>query len=235
MNNIAQLSINLDMQDNLSIDNLVIGEKFYFIKKNKFSSEGQIVNKYENCFAVSIFCGQSNYNPVAVNEKVDFIITTKSEAFNCSSQVLGCKLEDGFQLAVLTMPVITNKIERRKHPRIQLVTSVDYFNLPISSKYTSINQVPAIYFKKMKKTFTIDISKSGINIVTYKEKDTSKDAIITLVLDEKIDILASVVRVDFDEINNNCKTAFEFKHIKNDKWDILNKFLDEKSNSLQQK
>ena len=232
MNNIDQLSIKLDKQDNLDIDNLVIGEKFYFIKQNKFSSEGQIVNKYENCFAVSIFCSQSNYNPVAVNEKVHFIIATKSQAFNCSSHVLGCKIEDGFQLAVLTMPEITTKIERRKHPRIPLVMSVDYYNLPASTNYNSINQVPSLYFKKMKKTFTIDISNSGIKIVTYKEKNPSKDAIISLVIGEKIDILASVVRVDFDEINNNCKTAFEFKDINKDKWDILNKFLDEKLKSI---
>ena len=84
----------------------------------------------------------------------------------------------------------------------------------------------------MKKTFTVDISKSGINIITYQEKETPKDAIISLVLGEKIDILASVVRVCFDEINNNCKTAFEFKHIENDKWELLNKFLDEKLKSL---
>ena len=232
MNTIVQLSTKLDKQDNLSIDNLVIGEKFYFIRENNISSEGQIVTKYENCFAISIFSGQANYKPVSVNEKVQFIIANKNVAFNCSSQVLGCKLEDGFQLAVLTIPTITNKIERRKHPRIQLVTSVDYFNLPTFTQYNSINQVPSMYFKKMKKTFTIDISKSGINIITYKEKDPSKDAIISLVIGEKIDILASVVRVDFDEINNNCKTAFEFKYIEKDKWKILNKFLDEKSKSI---
>ena len=79
MNTKEQLSTKLDKQDNLSIDNLVIGEKFYFIRKNHISYEGQIVNKYENCFAISIFSGQANYKPVAVNEKVHFIIANKSE------------------------------------------------------------------------------------------------------------------------------------------------------------
>ena len=232
MNTIEQLSAKLDKHDNLSIDNLIIGEKFYFIREHNISSEGQIVTRYENCFAISIFASQANYKPVCVNEKVHFIIANKSTAFNCSSIVLGCKLEDGFQLAVLTIPEVTTKIERRKHPRIQLVTSVDYFNLPTSAQYNSISQVPSMYFKKMKKTFTIDISKSGINIITYKEKDISKDALISLVIGEKIDILASVIRVDFDEIANNCKTALEFKYIEKDKWELLNKFLDEKSKSI---
>lgn len=225
---IEQDSKKIDDIDILSLNNLTVGEKFYFIRENSISSEGQIVTKYENCFAVSIFSGQANYKPVSVNEKVNFLIANKNSAFNCSSQVLGCKLEDGFQLAVLSIPEITNKIERRKHPRLQLVTSVDYYNLPSLTSYKSINQVPALYFKKMKKTFTVDISKSGINIVTYKEDIIPKEGIISLPLHEKIDILASIIRIDTDEATNNCKTAYEFRDIKKDKWDILNKFIDEK-------
>ena len=232
MSTIDQSSIKLDKQDNLNIDNLVVGEKFYFIKKNRFSSEGQIVNKYENCFAVSIFCSQSHYNPVFVNEQVHFIIATKSQAFNCSSRVLGCKVEDGFQLAVLTMPEIRTKIERRKDARIPLVMSVDYYNLPSSANYNYINQVPSMYFKKMKKTFTIDLSKNGIKMITYAEKTPFKDVIISLTIGDKIDILASMVRSDFDKINSNYKTAFEFKYIEKDKWTLLNKFIDEKSKNI---
>lgn len=227
---IEQSANKIDSIDLLNLNELVVGEKFYFIKEHSISSEGQIVTKYENCFAVSIFSGQPNYKPVTVNETVKFIIANKDSAFNCSSQVLGCKLEDGFQLAVLSVPEITNKIERRRHPRVQIVTGVDYYNLPPSADYKTINQVPALYFKKMKKTFTIDISKSGISIVTYKEDIVPKDGIISLLLEEKLDILASVVRVDFDKENNNCKTAYEFKDIKKDKWDILNKFIDDKLN-----
>lgn len=218
----------IDAIDKLSLDDLAVGEKFYFINEGNISSEGQIVTKYDNCFAVSIFTGQANYKPVTVNEQVNFIIANKSSAFNCSSKVLGCKLEDGFQLAVLNIPDITNKIERRKHPRLQLVTAVDYYNLPSATSYKSINQIPALYFKKMKKTFTVDISKSGINIVTYKEDIIPKEGIISLSLNEKIDILASIIRIDFDETKNSYKTAYEFKDIKKDKWDILNKFIDEK-------
>lgn len=218
----------IDDIDKLSLNNLTVGEKFYFIKEGNISSEGQIVTKYDNCFAVSIFSGQTNYKPVTVNEQVNFLIANKSSAFNCSSQVLGCKLEDGFQLAVLSIPEITNKIERRKAPRLQLVTAVDYYNLPSTTSYKSISQIPALYFKKMKKTFTVDISKSGINIVTYKEDIVPKEGIISLTLEEKIDILASIIRTDFDQISNSYKTAYEFKDIKNEKRNILNKFIDEK-------
>jgi c-di-GMP-binding flagellar brake protein YcgR len=84
----------------------------------------------------------------------------------------------------------------------------------------------------MKKTFTIDLSSTGIKIVTYKESDSPKNAILSLFIEEKIDILASIVRVDFDEINNDYKTAFEFKDMDKNKWTLLNKFLDEKSKNL---
>jgi len=222
----------MNTMDNFNIDDLVIGEKVYFINKNKLSSEGQIVNRYENHFAISIFAGQDNYTPVTINEEVHYLIVHKDQAFNCSSQVLGCKLEDGFQLAVLTIPQITNKIERRKQPRIPLVMSVAYFNLPEFTQYNFITQVPSVYFKKMRKTFTIDISSTGIKIVTYKENDAPKNAIISLFIEEKIDILASIIRVDFDEINNDYKTAFEFRDMDKDKRIMLNKFLDEKSKTL---
>ena len=215
-----------------SIDKLIIGEKFYFINNNKISSEGQIVNLYETCFAISIFSGQGNYHPVTINEKVKFIIVSKNQAYNCSSQVLGCKLEDGFQLAVLTIPEVTNTIERRREPRVPVVMSVDYFHLPEFAHYNFITQVPSVYFKKMKKTFTIDISSTGIKIVTYKEKDSPQHAIISLFLEDKIDILASVVRVDFDEISNSYKTAFEFKDMDKSKRKLLNDFLQEKTKGL---
>lgn len=52
---IEQSLTQIDATDNLSLDNLIVGDKFYFIKENSISSEGQIVTKYENCFAVSIF------------------------------------------------------------------------------------------------------------------------------------------------------------------------------------
>ena len=218
--------------DDFSIDKLVIGEKFYFVNKNILSSEGQIVNRYENCFAVSIFIGQDNYNPVAINENVRYIIVSKNQAFNCSSKVLGCKIEDGFQLSVLTLPIIISTIERRTQPRVPLVMSVDYFHLPEFTQYNFITQVPSVYFKKMKKTFTIDISSTGIKIVTYKENDSPKHTILSLFINDKIDILASIVRVEFDQINNNYKTAFEFKDMDKIKRNMLNKFLEEKSKNL---
>jgi c-di-GMP-binding flagellar brake protein YcgR len=233
MDNLSKILNNMSSSiNNFNIDTLIIGEKVYFINKNKLSSEGQVVNRYENCFAISILVGQDNYIPVTINETVHYLIVHKDQAFNCSSQVLGCKLEDGFQLAVLSIPHITNKIERRKQPRLPLVMSIDYFNLPEFTQYNFITQVPSVYFKKMKKTFTIDLSSTGIKIVTYKESDSPKNAILSLFIEEKIDILASIVRVDFDEINNDYKTAFEFKDMDKNKWTLLNKFLDEKSKNL---
>lgn len=220
-----QDSKKIDAIDKLSLNDLTVGEKFYFIKEGNISSEGQIVTKYDNCFAVSIFSGQTNYKPVTVNEQVNFIIANKSSAFNCSAQVLQCTLEDGFQLAVLTIPTITNKIERRVHARVEIVMPVYYFNLPSFTQYNYINEVPKTYFDEMKKTFTVDISNNGIKIITYKEKNYSKNAIISLDIGERIDILASVVRIDFDKINKTYKTAFEFKDLDKDKWEVLKNFL----------
>lgn len=220
MDTIAQ-----DNYDNLDINNLAIGKKFYLIVENQIFCEAQIFNKSDNSLSISIFTGQANYKPLVVNKKVQFIITHENLAFNCSSQVLECMLEDGFQLAVLTIPKVTNKIERRMHPRIELIMPVYYFNLPTFTQYNYINEVPQVYFDEMKKTFTIDISNNGIKIITYKEKSPSKNAIISLDIGERIHILASVVRIDFDKTNNTYKTSFEFKDIDKNKWELLKNFL----------
>lgn len=232
MNNNENTSSEIDQKSSYDIDDLVIGDNFFFIKENSISYQGQIVNKYENHFAVSIFCGQPNYSSLDVNETVQFIIATKNSAFKCTSTVLGCTLEDGFQLAVLTIPEIITKIERRIHKRIPIVLPVSYYIFPKLTKYASIKQVSAIYFNKMKKTTSIDISNNGIKIITDSEITPSSNAIISLNIGEKIDILASVVRVDFDQLNNEYKTAFEFKDMDKNKQEILDNFLNDKLNDI---
>ena len=183
---------------------------------------------YENCFAVNIFTGQNSYRPINAKEKIKFIIASRSKAFNCSSSVLGCKLGDKFELALLTIPEVVNSIERRRYPRVQVVMPAEYYMLPTGIEYNVIDDVSLVYHRQMKKTFTVDISGNGIKLITYDDRSDSKNALISLYIEEEIKILCSVVRREIDEKNNKCKTAFQFKDIDNTKWNIINKFVNER-------
>lgn len=213
---------------NLTKGDLLIGEKIHFIIDNKSFFEGHITNIYENCFAVNIFTGQNSYRPINAKEKIKFIIVSRSEAFNCSSSVLGCKLGDKFEIALLTMPEVVNSIERRRYPRVQVVMPAEYYMLPTGVEYNVIDDVSLAYHRQMKKTFTVDISGNGIKLITYDNNSDSEYALISLHIEEEIKILCSVVRREIDEKNNKCKTAFQFKDIDNTKWNIINKFVNER-------
>lgn len=80
----------------------------------------------------------------------------------------------------------------------------------------------------MKKSFTVDLSANGIKLITYDEEISSKQALVSLFIKEQINILCSVVRVDYDEASKTYQTAMQFKDLDNNKWQYINKFVHEK-------
>lgn len=212
----------------LNKDYLSIGEEIHFIIDNKSFFQGTVTNLYEGCFAVSISTGQDMYQPIDSKQKIKFIVVSRNEAHTCSADVLGCKVGDAFEIVLLSFPDVENSIERRQYPRAQVVMVAEYCILPIGSGYKSIIEVPASYYRKMKKTFTVDISGNGIKLITYEDKNDSEDAVVSLFIEEEIRILCSVVRREVDEATGKAKTAFQFKDIDKEKWNILNKFVNDK-------
>ncbi|MBV7272236.1 PilZ domain-containing protein [Clostridiaceae bacterium UIB06] len=212
----------------LSKDYLSIGEEIHFVINNKNFFEGTVTNLYENCFAVSISTRQDMYKPIEAKQKIRFILVSRNEAHTCSSDVLGCKLGDAYEIVLLSFPEIENSIERRKYPRVQVVMAAEYCMLPLGIEYKTISEVPAAYYRKMKKTFTVDISGNGIKIITYEDGNDSESAVLSLFIDEEIRILCSVIRREFDEVTKKAKTAFQFKDIDKVKWKILDKFVNDK-------
>lgn len=212
----------------LSKDYLSIGEEVHFIIDNKNFFEGTVTNLYENCFAVSVSTGQDMYKPIESKQKIRFIVVSRNEAHTCSADVLGCKLGDAYEIVLLSFPEIENSIERRQYPRAQVVMAAEYCMLPLGVEYKAITEVPAAYYRRMKKTFTVDISGNGIKIITYEDESDSENALISLFIDEEIRILCSVVRREFDEASGKAKTAFQFKDIDKEKWKLLDKFVNDK-------
>lgn len=204
--------------------NIYKGLKIEFINNKKFF-QGIVIKVYDNCFAVNVPVHQENYSALKLDDNADYLVAYKDRAFKCQSKILGCSLGDEFSLLIIDNPNILNSIERRRYPRIKTVMDVGYYFINDNLEYKKIEEVPKAYFSKQKKTFSIDLSSNGIRIVTYGDSTVPKYALISISIKEKIDILCSIVRSDYDELNKNYKTAMHFEDLDNNKWQHINEFV----------
>ncbi|MBC2581304.1 PilZ domain-containing protein [Clostridium sp. DJ247] len=92
-------------------------------------------------------------------------------------------------------------------------------------KNEKFEDIPRAYFRKLRKTFTVDLSANGIRIITYEDKIMSKYALISLFIKEQIYILCSVVRTNYDDISKSYQTAMQFIDLNNNKWQYINEFV----------
>ncbi|NMM61227.1 PilZ domain-containing protein [Clostridium sp. P21] len=213
--------------DRLALKNLSLFEQMQFIINNELY-DGKILKKYDECLAIKVHILQNNYTPFQVNDNAKYILVSESEALRCNSRVLGSKIEGNYNIVLLETPEIINKIERRQSPRIKIVKDIEYYFLPSKAEIKSISEISSTYYSKLKKSFTIDLSIGGVSLVTYESNLDSRNAIITLHLDEDINALCNVIRVEQNTNNCNYKTALQFKEIDNSKLRLINDFVNRK-------
>ena len=211
----------------IETNKLFEGQKVQFIKNANFI-EGTIVKIYDECFAVNIIIESNNYLNIKLEEVADYLLAYKDMAYRCNSKILGCKIGDKTELLLMDMPNILNGIERRQYPRVKVIMDIEYCFISDNVKCDKLEDIPRGYIKKMKKSFTVDLSANGIKLITYDEEISSKQALVSLFIKEQINILCSVVRVDYDEASKTYQTAMQFKDLNNNKWQYINKFVHEK-------
>lgn len=210
--------------EKLVLKSLSLFEQMQFISAKKFY-DGTILKKYNECLAIKVCILQDNYVPFKVNEQVNYILASESEALRCTSKVIGSKLDSNYNIILLDTPTLINKIERRQYPRLKVIKDIEYYFLPSKAEISNLNEVSASYYSKLKKSFTIDLSTGGICLVTYESNFDSKEAIITLHLDEDINALCTVIRVEENDGNSNYKTALKFKLIDQNKLKLINDYV----------
>ncbi|WP_242859835.1 PilZ domain-containing protein [Clostridium drakei] len=210
--------------DKLVLKNLSLFEQMQFIIKKEFY-DGIILKKYDECLAIRVSTLQDNYVPFEVNEQASYILASESEALRCTSKVIGSKLDSNYNIILLEAPTLINKIERREHPRLKVIKDIEYYFLPSKAEISNLNEISASYYAKLKKSFTIDLSTGGVCLVTYESNFDSKEAIVTLHLDEKINALCTVIRVEENDNGSNYKTALKFKLIDQSNLKIINDYV----------
>ncbi|MDP4144530.1 MAG: PilZ domain-containing protein [Bacillota bacterium] len=212
----------------LNINDLKTDQKIHFISNNNKFFDGVIKSIHEGFFVVQISTIQENYNLISAGQQVDFIVANDLKAYRCHSKVLNCKVGDNLQAALMETPETVNVIERRQYKRIQCVLEVSYYILPDNQKYTKLEQVPSMLFKKMKRTFTVDISGGGVKLISYDNAITAQFVLVSIKLNTEIFAISSVVRVE--DNTKNCKLALKYECIKEeDRRQILD-YVQKRSN-----
>ena len=103
--------------------------------------------------------------------------------------------------------------------------------MPEKNTYERISKVESIWLKKMKRSFTVDISAGGISLITYEKQTKEKQAVVSFNLNgEKILALCNVVRIE--EISKNKKTAMKYVDIKKEHVQLIDSYVLEKTKEV---
>ncbi|MDP4089085.1 MAG: PilZ domain-containing protein [Bacillota bacterium] len=206
------------------------GDPVNFINFNRTIFLGVMKKVYKGCLAVAVEIHQENYRRIGEKEFVEFILAFKQKAYRCMAQVVGNASSGGLQILLLNSPKIVASLERRQFRRLQTIMDIDYCFLPISSRYESLSKIEHLWFKKLKRSFTVDISAGGVCLITYEDNVIEQQAIVSMnIKEQQVTTLCSVVRIESAGDNKNQKTALKYidadrKHIQ-----LIDSFVLEKA------
>lgn len=199
---------------NFNLGQLEINKKILLVNDKNFF-EGTIIKLYENYMGVQIPTDQANFKIINKNQSIEFLLVYDEEAYRCRSKVLGCISEDRSQLVLLEQPEIINKIERRQNKRVQTFMDIEYFLMPEDIQLT--DDIPPTIFGQMKKTVSVDVSDSGVALITYEIIREGRIVVVSFELEKKMTIICRVVRSEINDKGENYKTALKFLNVYDEK------------------
>jgi len=198
--------ININMVKENNVVKFINGDKTFF--------DGIVKKVDKNCMGIVINVNQSTYREFKKSQIIQLIFMYDNEAMKCSSIVIGSKIGENEQFIIIDIPKIIIKIERREYERIDIVMGVEYSQLPEGVEYEKLSSIDPIYFRYYKKTYTVDISAGGVNIVnSINDKDIKFVLIALSINDNNITTLCSRIRSEpMDDIRYK-KVAYKFVDI----------------------
>jgi c-di-GMP-binding flagellar brake protein YcgR len=195
------------------LSKLAIGSKLSIINENKTAYEGIVRTVMGDNFIIQIKIAQPNYASVKKGDNLEYLVGLDVEAYRCVSTIQEINTNHQFTTIVLGNLEVISKIERRKYLRVQSVINISYYPIPENEHYETLNSVPHSYWKKIKSTFTMDISGGGVSLIAYENNVPDQNVLIKLYLYEEIRLLARVVRSSIDENDNKFKLYLQFLDI----------------------
>lgn len=203
---------------------LSINQKIEIIEDNTtYKSNIQDIN--EDYIMIGMPISGSRYYMMHSGTIIEFYVCSDKEVIKCRSVVLGKQKEKNLQLAIISIPEVIEKVQRREFFRLPIVMELKYYALPEDSTYIDLKGVPSGYFKRLEKTLSIDISGGGMMVITKAHLQAGRHILISLMIPEEINLLCTVVRCEYNNIDKNYRTALRYEKIDERIRDKIIKFI----------
>lgn len=216
--------------ENINIDMVKENSVVKFINEGKVLFDGQVMKVDKNCLGIVINVNQNTYKEFKINENIQLIFVYENQAIKCGATIIGSKISENEQAIIIDMPIVLFKIERREYERIDLVMDVEYARLPEGIEYEKLSAIDPVYFRHYKKTYTIDISAGGVNIVTpIKDKDSKFVLLAFSISENNITTLCGMVRSESMKDGKHKKMAYKFLDIEKEHRQLILDFVNTKT------
>lgn len=196
-------------------------------KKSTYKSKIQDISS--DYIMIDLPYASSRYLLLHGGEVIEFYATFENDVVKYKSVILGRKKEQNVYLAVLSVPEIIGKVQRRNFFRLSISLEAAYGVLNDIKNNYKLDNIPDAVLNSLKKTTTVDLSGGGVKIITEKYIKQDSKILITLNLPKEIRLICSAIRCDYNNINKNYRTALSFMNIDERTRDIIIKFIFEKS------
>lgn len=207
-----------------------VNDIFKFINSDKTLFDGIVKKVFDNCIGIVINTKQEKYKNFNKGQFIEFIVIHENEAIRCMSTVLGCK-QDGIELSIIiSIPKFISGIERREFKRLPIIMDIEYSPLPDGRSYDCLKDVEAMYFRCLKRTYTIDISGGGICFMVSKDDLPLKFSLVTFTLkNDKITTICKEIRTENTNDFKYNKIGFEYYYIEKQQRQLILDFVSQKS------
>lgn len=217
----------------VNVNTLKENDVIKFINPNRTLFDGRVKKISNDFLGIVIYTNQATYMELSKDQSIQLILVYNHKAIKCASIILGSK-QNGFEQAIIiSIPKIILGIERREFERIPIVMEIDYSPLPDESNYEKLSAVEQRYFRCFRKTYTVDISAGGVNLIILKDDIATNFALLSISLkDENIITLCKKVRTDSMSDNKYNKIAFMYNDIQHYHRQLILDFVSEKSKEI---
>lgn len=214
----------------LDVNTIKENDIIKFINLNKTLVDGKIKKVSNDYLGITINTKQDTYKELSKGQTIELILVREHEALKCTSVIIGSK-QNGFEQAIIiSIPKLILGIERREFERIHIVMNMEYSPLPFEIDYDNLSSVEAKYFRRFRKTYTLDISAGGVSFNISKYDPDNNFALVNLFIkDEKITTLCKKVRTEVLSDSTYNKVAFKFTDIKGTDRQLILDYILEKS------
>jgi c-di-GMP-binding flagellar brake protein YcgR len=185
---------------------LTINKRLEILVDEKYF-KSNIQDITESYIAISIPIKSGEYLPLTKGTLIDVLYYEEDNLYKFQSVIMGRKFEN-IPILLISKPREIKKIQRRKHVRVPIISTVKYKNLKNEPRTNPKSIAKSEYLQAI----LIDISGGGMKIKISEEIKLSQFLLLCLTINnEDIIIVGQAMRIIKDDDGRfNCGLSFEF-------------------------